>query len=154
MGSVDKKYICGFVGMERWGGELYDTKDEAIEAGTQAITDYVNDKNNDDGNVFGVELSEQFYGEEFDVDQPIAFDLGITRTPQPPADLGNNVIDWLNESEWTDFSFAYDDTITDYVFADDDIEELNDVLKKFIERKLENSAVYIVDVIDEVNVYL
>lgn len=142
--KVDGKYMVNLFNFEHWGGTMFDSEEEAVEAARQALKDQ--DLEN---NIFGYKLGDYKRLFRYDPFALTYFDLGIVSQPETPKDMAQRLIDLLDDTDWGEHWFE-DVAPSEYIFSESDIKELNNHLEEWINKKLLASRYYTVKPIGKV----
>jgi|SRR5699024_6589176 len=141
------KYMVNFIGQDRWYGEYFDTQELAIAEARRALI-----CREHDSDIFGEPL-EDYTLENMGVDayEQTHFLIGKVDGLTVPDNLGQRVIEWLDERYWWEQTYE-DDIPSQYVVSSEDIQELNELLKNWLMPKVKASNYYVVRVLGEVEV--
>lgn len=141
------KYMVNLIGEDFWNGEYFDTQEQAIEEGKRVLIE-----NDLDSEVFGEYLGNLTHmGEGKEPLKPTNFLVGKVRGLPIPDDLGETIIDGLDESDWWELT-SEGDRPSQHIFSEKDVQEFNELLVKWLEPRVGSSGYYLVDVLGEVSV--
>lgn len=133
----NKQYCCSlYTDKEIYRNEAFDSFNEAKEAGIMAIKDFNKNRGKED-----YSPDEDVFEDEL-VDEAILdireFYILVFENPEIPENLGEDVIDSIDECYWDEITYLFDKWTLSEHLGKDGIKELSKLIYNFIDEKTEN----------------
>lgn len=139
-----KKYCCSLdCGKEIYYNNMFDTFDEAKQAGMEAIKDfnknYFKEDYMPDEDIFEDELVNILENKEiFNIREIKRFYIHGFEKPEIPKNLGADVVERIDECYWDEITFVFDECTLAEHLGENGIKELSKLIYDFIDEKTEN----------------
>lgn len=140
----NKKYCCSlYADKEIYMNEMFNSFNEAKEAGIMAIKDFNKNRGKEDyipdEDIFEDELVNKLANEDtLGIGEIKRFYIHGFSNPEIPENLGEYVVERIDVCYWDEITFAFHEwTLTEHL-EEDGIKELSKLIYDFIDEKTEN----------------
>lgn len=135
----DSYYCCSlYEDKDEYYGDIYYDFEDAVINGMDCIKEFNENLNNKDFYFDNSTFDDELINLTIEDEDPKTinkFYIIEFQRPEIPDNLGEIVVDYIDDNPWDDFSFAFDKPTLREHLGDEEIEELNKVIYDFIDSK-------------------
>lgn len=146
----NKFYCCSiYDDKEIYYNKMFDSYEDAFKAGLETIKEFNENLDDDDymadDDIFDDELQNLLdlrddidMFAEFKINKIEKFYIHEFKNPEIPKNCGDHLIDYIDNGPWERFTLAYDDYTLRTHLGEEGIEELNQIIYAYLDRKTDD----------------